>query len=230
MRKDMIKVLTERPRAGGRRDYKSLRRTGKHVWRSDEDASGGLQGMRRPHKEHGEWKEFTDLLGPLHKFLKSRVGKPWDKVFAEIAGTIKGKSTQSDHLREHVKRMVVTDLAWEDGKLVHANGTEFKVFGHYREFYVDPRDKILKVVTEKQRRKWRDAKTVIKEQEDELKTKEGQLFRRFDGIWYEVTVVTEEVQVTVGNSTKWVEQHRKVARQLGTAELKQRGLSNEQPD
>lgn len=221
MRKDMIKVLTESPRSGGR--YTKYPRTGKYTWKADEDAAGGKQGMRRPHKEQGDWKEFTDHIGPLYRYVASRVGKPWNKTYAEVCIPLKGRNTVQQHLLGHLMQWV-EDKVWinEEGRPRHANGTHL-----WKEFYVDPRDGVLKKLKKVDERRWRSDRMKIRDADDEEKTKDGQVFRKVDGIWYEITVVTEEVQVTVGNSIKWVEQNRKVARQLGTAELKQRGLAND---
>lgn len=222
----MGKCVTERPRTKGAK-YKAVRRRNA----VSEDESANAQGMRRPYNDGAKaiQKTFTDLLGPLSRFLQSRVGQPWRKVHKEIAGNLKGRNTQQQHILDHLKQMVVTDLAFEDGKLVHANGTPFKVYGHWKEFYVDPRDLILKVVTDKQRAKWKDNRTKLKEAEDELKTKDGQIFRRVEGIWFSITTETETVKVQIGNTERWVEQNVEKKRQLNTEELRKRGLANRLP-
>jgi len=34
---------------------------------------------------HRGGKQFTDVLGPLYRYLLKQVGRPWDKVYSEIA-------------------------------------------------------------------------------------------------------------------------------------------------
>jgi len=239
MRSDFIKVLTERPRAGGSRgngDRRLRQNDANYAWRADDHpAPGRKQGMRRPHTVFGDCKRFTDLLGPLVRFLHSRVGKPWRKVHSEICGQLKGRSTQQQHLLDHLKHMVVTDLAWKDGSLVHANGTPFLTSrrGFYVDgFYVDPRDGILKRVRQKHiHPSWRTTKAKLESKKDELKTEDGRMFRRIDGIWYEITVTTERSAIYTDFSktsvAKYVDINTEHKRQLGTAELKQRRLSND---
>jgi len=238
MRSDFIKVLTERPRDGGRRGkgYRKARQRqneANYAWRAGDDpAPGCKQGMRRPYKVSGGCKRFTDVLGPLVRFLHSRVGKPWSEVHSEICAQLKGRSTQQQHLLDHLNQMVVTDLAWENGKLVHANGTPFLTRS---DFYVDPRDGTLRPVPKKYtfRHYWRTTQANIEAEskKDELKTKTGQVFRRIDGIWYEITARTEPSPIYADFSktvvSKYVDINTEHKRQLGTAELKQRGLSND---
>ena len=229
MRSDFSKVLTERPRSSSRVRYKNVRNrmTRKTI---DEDEQGHAEGMRFPYGY--EQKGFTDLIGPLYRFLHSRVGKPWDKVHSEICSALKGRSTQQQHLLDHVESAVISDLSFENGKLVHANGLEFirRYWGFAnRTFYVDPRDGTLKAVTEKMRRQW--ARKPAKREVDELQTKDGKTFRRVVGIWYNIKITTTYVSVIVGFKgeeaiRKVVPQVQEVKRQLGTAELRKRGLVN----
>ncbi len=112
MRKDMNKVLTKRPRVGGkgpqRKTYDQLNRCReKRFYKGVEvDTRPKQESMRRRHVVGGDWKEFSDLIGPLERFLISRVGRPWDKVWSEICQVLKGNGLQAAHLKGHVKQMV----------------------------------------------------------------------------------------------------------------------------
>lgn len=227
MRPDFIKVLTERPRSGGRYQYKKFRHSDKHVWRADEDAAGGTEGMRRPYKRT-DYKEFNDLLGPLYRYVASRVGKPWNKTYKEVCVPLKGRNTVQQHLLSHLMQWV-EDKVWinEEGRPRHANGTHL-----WKEFYVDPRDGVLKKLKKIDERRWRSDRMRIRDADeaDEMKTKEGQVFRKVDGLWFEVTVIQEEVKIDGHGTICWHTQNREVRRQLGTHELRQRGLINEQSE
>ena len=149
MRNDFSKVLTERPRAGGE-PYRAARRSksrSKPI--GEDDAVPRKEGIKRPHIENGEWKSFTDLIGPLYRFLHSRCGTPWRKVHSEICSGLKGRNTQQQHILDHLKRAVETRLIVKDGGLCHSNGRPFMVYGSHDLFYVDPRDGILKAVKHK---------------------------------------------------------------------------------
>ncbi len=121
MRKDMAKVLTERPRVGGDRSVtKRTRRQEERrkLHKFDEDHDDTLskkESMRRPHKEAGDSKQFSDLLGPLQRFLRSKVGKPWDAIYSEICDRISAQSVAHLHLRQHVNQMVDQETYIEDG-------------------------------------------------------------------------------------------------------------------
>jgi hypothetical protein len=47
-------------------------------------------------------KSLTDKLNPLIRFLRSNVGRPWDKVYGEIRAHIGTNSTLDMHILEHL--------------------------------------------------------------------------------------------------------------------------------
>ncbi len=125
MRRDMNKVLIERPRRGGRGKQrkiwdKSFRPKSRDLLDCgvEDDFRPQKESMRKKHKVNGDWKEFSDLLGPLEKFLFSRVGQPWDDVWSEICKVLKGNSLQAAHVKGHVKQMV--------GGIPHSGETYFR--------------------------------------------------------------------------------------------------------
>jgi hypothetical protein len=124
MRSDMHKVIVERPRFGGHGARKGRKP------RDWEDVPA-RQGMRRP---YGYWgKELNDHLGPLRRFLRKQVGRPWNKIYSEICSGLRAGRPLHDHLRRHVFEIVC----------VHPNLPRYK---HYSgELFVDPRTGILRV-------------------------------------------------------------------------------------
>lgn len=239
MRADFTKVLTERPRSGGP-SYKDIRKK-KDRKKIDEDECGYKEGMRYPYGYNK--KNFTDLIGPLYKFLRSRVGKPWDKVYSEICKNLKGRSTQQQHLLQHLAWAVTTDLAFENGKLVHANGIPFpryRYFSFKDMFYVDPRDGILKAPTEKQlkQRREQEKKRLYERRKqrgdfDKL-TVGGKTYRRDYGIWYQIITTVETVSYLYGVNPKTNEniykeftREKETKVQLNTTTLRKLGVSNE---
>ena len=84
MRSDMAKVVTERPRRGhGNPSKKWGRRLRKHEYDA-EDHGPTRAAIARRHQYGWNAKEFSDLLGPLRRYLHKQVGRPWDKVWSEI--------------------------------------------------------------------------------------------------------------------------------------------------
>jgi hypothetical protein len=106
MRADMKKVLTERPRRGGGLSYGDFRN---RETRGDPDLLPCRQGMRVPYRRnHGNCKEFSDLLGPLRRFLHGCIGRRWDGVWSEVCANVDANSVSGSHLRGHVVSEVET--------------------------------------------------------------------------------------------------------------------------
>jgi hypothetical protein len=158
MRDDMHRVIIERPRI---LDRYAAPRPGR---RQSFDDLPSKQGMRRRCAETRSEKGLNDHLAPLRRYLARQVGRPWDKVFSEVAAKFGTRGTIHYHLRRHLLVFVALkprrgDYAWRgpDGRrLMHSS--------LWREpFYVDERDGILKrtdqLPEEKaRRRKAREAK------------------------------------------------------------------------
>jgi hypothetical protein len=112
MRQDMNKVLTERPRTRNILSYRSTRHTAKQM---DYDALPAMEGMARPYQENP--KGFSDLLGPLQRFLHSCIGRPWDDVWSEICQHLSRNTTTGNHLLGHVASAVDVKCTMSDGKV-----------------------------------------------------------------------------------------------------------------
>jgi hypothetical protein len=132
MREDMARVIVERPRI-----IDSFARKGRAP--PLEEYPKQL-GMRRSQRERGGFKTLNENLAPLRRFLERQVGRPWDKVFAEIAARLRADSTVQQHVRDHLKdfvaikprRGISTRYRKGDDALWH------------QPLYVDRRDGILK--------------------------------------------------------------------------------------
>jgi hypothetical protein len=108
MRKDMSKVITERPRVGGK---------GVRKGRTPRDL-GDLptkQGMKRPYGH--DTKNFSDVLGPIKGFLKKAVGRPWNDVYSEICENIDKSNRVQAHILEHVWQYVHRNVVIKDNKI-----------------------------------------------------------------------------------------------------------------
>lgn len=86
MRDDMAKVVTERPRRG--HGEKSRKTTGRRIRSYDSDADYD-EPTRLPvgrGRQYG-WsaKEFSDLINPLKRYLRSCIGRPWNKVHSDLS-------------------------------------------------------------------------------------------------------------------------------------------------
>ena len=138
----MSKVLVERARQGGK--YARVRKYPKHKL---EDAPT-KESMKFRYK--GDRKSLNENLSPLKKFLNSKVGKHWDKVWSEICENLKLTSAVQKHVRDHVKDFVYQNVfTLKSGKVNRV----YHLNTYYRssslelrkdQLYVDPTNGVLK--------------------------------------------------------------------------------------
>lgn len=120
MRSDMANVVTERPRRGhGNPSKKWGRRLRKDEYDA-EDHGPSRAPIARRHQYGWNAKEFSDLLGPLRRYLRKQVGRPWDKVWSEITCSLDSRSLSGQHIFDHIQWEVVRHV-WlgADGSLYH---------------------------------------------------------------------------------------------------------------
>jgi hypothetical protein len=180
MRTDMAKVLVERPRRGGQ-----CSRKGRH------SALGLLptkEGMRRWWTDR---KELNENLAPLCRFLASRVGRRWDAVYAEICAHLSASNAVQLHVRSHLADYVALKLHVHAEGRLEGHSWHGRDWRHSYDFYVDPRDGVLKRSLsdkarrrEAQRRQQRlaaqrvNAGTIVTGPMSEL--------HRLNGVWYSI--------------------------------------------
>lgn len=134
MRRDFDRVIIERPRWGSRGPNQ---KTGGRVSPVADDLASRAP-MRRTEKVQ------NDLLGPLRRYLRSNLGRPWNKVYSEICAAADARSLRGMHLRQHV--------AWEVERACVLDGRDVVVasYGGYRpvrRFYVHPKSGLLRFAT-----------------------------------------------------------------------------------
>jgi hypothetical protein len=131
MRPDMHKVIVERPRFGGHGARKGRQA------RNLEDLPAKL-GMRRAYGYFG--KNLNDHLGPLRRYLRKQIGRPWNKVYSDICAGLRPGHPLHDHLRRHVFEIVLLgDLALSRRKPFAG------------ELFVDPRTGLLRAAKQRKR-------------------------------------------------------------------------------
>jgi hypothetical protein len=171
MRSDMAKVIVERPRHGGGGRYpRGAQPDGPshELWRRRE-------GIKRPWRRNR--KSLNENLAPLWRFLRSRLGRPWDKVYSEVCERINKNSAVQLHAWQHLMQEVVTD--------------PHKVLGDVRMwrcsflwascFYVDPKTGLLREKKPTPRKQ-----KVVPKPLDRIQFDSTREYRRLKGIWYEL--------------------------------------------
>ncbi|HEY5759090.1 MAG TPA: hypothetical protein VIU34_24860 [Steroidobacter sp.] len=184
MRKDMYKVIVERPRAwkGGYEQAARLR----------DDLDGPIHlGMRAGYGYRG----LNENLAPLRRYLLSQVGRPWDKVFSEICSGIDRRNTVQQHIHQHIDDFIATRVEIRDGELVDLNGRDrfLRYGGMHQQLYVDPRTGLIRI--NKKYRNWRNYRSASTEREERAQAEvdarrrvldERTLLLRLSEVWFEV--------------------------------------------
>lgn len=137
MRADMSRMIVGRPRRGGR--Y----RRGRPVPLED---LPHREGIRRRHQISGGSKELNENLAPLRRYLARQVGRPWDKVYADIAAHLRVDNTVQRHVRDHLHDFVAIKPRRRYDWYFPYPGEGKVPFSRpcYQPLYVDEKDGILK--------------------------------------------------------------------------------------
>jgi hypothetical protein len=139
MRPDMAKVIVERPRYGSGLPTKGKgynRRTTRCAW-EDQPKREGMK------VRSSRGKSLNEHLAPLRRYLTKQVGRPWDKIFADVCRFLDRNSAVQDHVRDHLDDYVATCVIVHDGQLCQGNGNRIG-WPLNSLFYVCPRTGILK--------------------------------------------------------------------------------------
>jgi hypothetical protein len=228
MRQDMFKVIVERPRGGGRHAK----------GRFDADAPDEDSPTREALHKYRRSKWLNENLSPLERYLHGQVGRPWDRVYAEICERIDRRSTVQQHIHQHLRDFVAVDVRVMAGVLVaDASWGRPQPLSTYwaPALYVDPRSHLLRV------NKWREAtrrapKPTANDPDRRVLDATTEL-QRIGGVWYEVGFETLPPGAKAPMPPRFAvlpaaANHRcsgavRVAcakRQLGRAELRRLGL------
>lgn len=147
MRADMHKVIVEEPRGGrGRGGHNATVRKDRCRRRMlDADALDALPQRGPIEPRDGATRWFGEHLGPLRRFLMSRVGRPWDSVYSEIRQNLHATSTVHMHILQHLfqyvhMRVVVVGREVYDADPKYAwQGEPRALWDNHRTFYVHPK-------------------------------------------------------------------------------------------
>lgn len=231
MRKDMGKVITERERSGNPCRNAKTRMDIK--WKG-EDADYDIPNRMSSsaNRQHGyDAKQFTDVLGPIYRFLDKQVGRPWNKVHSELCEHLDKRKVTHKHVFDHIDFYVEKDVyKGKDGAWYHTTGYSYVPGGiaHRRVvgLFVNPKSGLIqrqKALKEQPQKKDVDVIKVNKETE----------YRRLDGFWFMVKLKEVEIDEKYFSyvhqremTRKRKEIHEVSRKQLGKKELKKLGVEN----
>lgn len=216
MRADMSKLIVERPRCRRPKRAGSWYPRGslKSAWYPDMEDAPVREGMGFGYAE----KRLNENLRPLVRFLRSRVGRSWDKVYSEIAEHLRLTNAIQQHVIVHVRQFLDEHPMMIDGapqrRQWHGGGWSWAPLvsiGMALRFYVCPRTRQLRLAPVVARKK-RPAVTMDPDRRVLSPTRE---LRRFDGVWFEVDLGLPDV----GGERAILRK-----RQLGTRAIELHGL------
>jgi hypothetical protein len=185
MREDMSKVVVERPRWGHSLPSSKTRLRIRHYdpEKDYEDLPKRVSGSRSKYIHAGDIKSFTDLLSPLRRFLRTNVGRPWDKVYSEMRENLDDRKVTGRHVFEHVEMEVETHaLIGGDGEvyiLGYNSGLE-PIYG----FYVDPRTGLLCRSESRPPWKQRGKSKTHAQEVNHVRLSANTGYAKLNGIWY----------------------------------------------
>lgn len=143
MREDMAKVIVERPRYGSRLPS---RKKGyrKYV------QSSVLEDLPAREPLPGRWKGrqrcLNEHLGPMRRFLRSRLGRPWNKVHQELCEHVAFENAVQKHVLTHVFDFVEQHVELRGRDVIAAAGWRRGRALPRGQLYVCPRSGLLKEV------------------------------------------------------------------------------------
>lgn len=194
MRADMGKVLVDEPRHGRAcaRAVAGARRQGRN--RLDRD--GESAPVRLPMKaDPFACKAFGEHLGPLYRFLRQQVNRPWAKVYGELCAALDKRSVVQAHLFQHIRDKVDVEAMWRDDGVWVRNWRGLVPLAQSgADLYVHPRTGILlvnraRVIAGRKKQQARTDQAAAREQGRRTDVKPlapDAQWHRVDGIWYAV--------------------------------------------
>jgi hypothetical protein len=237
MREDMAKVLVERPRKGGcgkersRQNRHETRQFCKNVAIDNDLETANFRGMKRVHTSKpnslDDKKQVNENLNPLRRFLQSRIGQPWDKVYSEIMSRLNLNNAVQYHVWQHLIQLgEVETKTYTEGNTVMAaglGGPQSMTTSYGREeFYVDPKNGTLRQ-TKLKSSKYRRDTTPSNESYYDPKQPLTQ-YHKVDGIWFEFKF--REATAEEKKQESFGEMHNDYDRSLNKWERKWRPISN----
>lgn len=198
MRKDMAKVIVERPRSGRSWPLKP----GRTRALAYDDGEPLRASMREPKVREKKTKHLNENLAPLRRYLEGRVGRPWNKVYAEISEHLKPTSTVQQHVRDHIEDFVAVKTRMRQGEVMAVSrwGGEAPLSAAHQPLYVHPRTGLLRknehwkrwAAARRERWKREEAERAQRMRVIDAKTQA----HLFDGVWWEIKIAKTPVAQT----------------------------------
>ncbi|GAB1538106.1 hypothetical protein NUACC21_07640 [Scytonema sp. NUACC21] len=111
----LSEIVIERPRGGMKISLKKVTGFKKQLHKITEDAI--QDGLLNPYliKPRNKSKYLSDHLGPLRRFLRSKVGQPWNEVYSQLCQRLDSNTMAGKHVIDHVWDYVERHVEIIDG-------------------------------------------------------------------------------------------------------------------
>jgi hypothetical protein len=162
-----------------------LKGTGKLLYCVTKEACE--DGLLSPYliKVRNGTKHFADCLGPLKRFLRSKVGQPWNQVYSELSCHLDKSTLSGQHILSHLWQYVERDVEIIDGvPFRKARPFRRMQLGNWRddEFYIHPETGLLCLAEHVPQPK-------PKRQRDDLVVLDAyHHYRKLNEVWYVITL------------------------------------------
>lgn len=174
------RIVIERPRSGMRMSSRRIKGHKKELDRITVEAT--VDGFLQPYliKTRNRTKYFSDHLAPLRRWLRSRVGQPWDVVYSELCRKLDITTLSGQHILSHVWDFVERHVVILDDVPYKKDRQDYRLTGWRDRFYVHPETSILCLVP-------RIKKTEPQSCIEIVQIDSHHQYRKLNSVWYFVT-------------------------------------------
>lgn len=183
------RIVIERPRGGWRSSLKKV--TGNKKYLEEITDVACTDGLLTPYliKPRRKTKWFSDCLGPLYRWLRSKTGQNWDDVYSELCQILDITTLSGKHILSHVWGYVEREAVLVDG-IVYNRQYQRQLGSWHEELFVHPETRILCIANKVR-------KIPPKKPDDFVAIDDYHHYRKLDGIWYLIELADmEELEVT----------------------------------
>lgn len=173
-------IVIERPRSGWRISLRKCSGYRKNLQKITAEATE--DGLLNHYiiKPRNKTKYFSDHIRPLYRWLRSKVGQPWNTVYSDLCYKLDPRGLSGKHILSHVWDFVELYVVLIDG-VPYERTNERSLSNYWREtLYVNPETGIL-CLAEKLK------KEAPKKRDDLLVIDSYHQYRKINDIWYLIT-------------------------------------------